>query len=157
MLLILFVDQALINVVSFSVSTKTPNFWGFTNGAELRLIASPVQLVIASIAQAAMSVSSAAAPLGRIKPGLESAKLRSLFIRVRPAPSNLAERRAVLRALQRYADIEVFKKLAVSRLLVAKQWPMQEVEACGRISDFYYCRRTPRSSRSYRHSRQLRA
>ena len=46
---------------------------------------------------------------------LESSAQRSIFIRVQPPPVNLAERRAVLRALQRYGEIEMFKKLVVSR------------------------------------------
>lgn len=41
---------------------------------------------------------------------------RSLFIRVDPAPANLSERRAVLRAIQKYGEIEMFKQLAVRRL-----------------------------------------
>ncbi|KXX81813.1 hypothetical protein MMYC01_202987 [Madurella mycetomatis] len=39
------------------------------------------------------------------------ANSRALFVKVTPAPGNLTERRAVLRALRQYADIEVFKKL----------------------------------------------
>lgn len=50
-------------------------------------------------------------PLGR---KLETVANRSLFVRVHPRPSNLGERRAVLRAIQKYGDVEVFKKLAVS-------------------------------------------
>ena len=38
---------------------------------------------------------------------------RSLFIRVDPAPANLSERRAVLRAIQKYGEIDMFKQLAV--------------------------------------------
>jgi len=45
---------------------------------------------------------------------LESVADRSLFIRVQPPPANLAERRAVLRALQRHGEVDMFKKLAVS-------------------------------------------
>lgn len=44
---------------------------------------------------------------------IELINARSLFIKVWPAPINLTERRAVLRALQRYGDIEVFKRLTV--------------------------------------------
>lgn len=39
---------------------------------------------------------------------------RSMFVKVKPIPATLSQRRAVLKALQRYGDIEVFKKLAVS-------------------------------------------
>lgn len=44
---------------------------------------------------------------------IELIKVRSLFVKVLPTPINLSERRAVLRALQRYGDIEVFKRLTV--------------------------------------------
>lgn len=40
-------------------------------------------------------------------------KARSLFIKVMPTPASLSERRAVLHALQRHAQIEVFKRLTV--------------------------------------------
>ncbi|KAK3945910.1 hypothetical protein QBC46DRAFT_62608 [Diplogelasinospora grovesii] len=42
---------------------------------------------------------------------LEPAKLRSVYLRVKPAPSTLSERRSVLRALKQHGEIEVFKKL----------------------------------------------
>ena len=41
---------------------------------------------------------------------------RSLFIRVQPPPRSLSERRAVLRAMQRYGEVDMFKKLAVGYL-----------------------------------------
>lgn len=44
---------------------------------------------------------------------IELINARSLFVKVRPTPINLSERRAVLRALQRYGEIEVFKRLTV--------------------------------------------
>lgn len=53
---------------------------------------------------------------------LESAADRSLFIRVQPPPANLGERRAVLRAIQRYGDVDMFKKLAVGPV-----WPANRV------------------------------
>lgn len=43
----------------------------------------------------------------------ESLSQRSLFIRVRPAPTTLSERRSVLRVLERYGKTDMFKKLAV--------------------------------------------
>lgn len=39
------------------------------------------------------------------------AKIRTLYIRVKPAPTSLSERRAVLRALSQHGDIEMFKQL----------------------------------------------
>ncbi|KAM7216322.1 hypothetical protein V8F06_008341 [Rhypophila decipiens] len=36
---------------------------------------------------------------------------RTLYLRVKPAPSTLSERRAVLHALKQYGQVEVFKKL----------------------------------------------
>ncbi|KAL1855693.1 hypothetical protein VTK73DRAFT_8524 [Phialemonium thermophilum] len=42
---------------------------------------------------------------------LEPAYVRSLFVRVSPIPRSLSERRSVLRALQKYGEIEVFKGL----------------------------------------------
>ncbi|KAL0465512.1 hypothetical protein QR685DRAFT_131507 [Neurospora intermedia] len=39
------------------------------------------------------------------------AKIRTLYIRVKPAPTNLAERRAVLRALSQHGNIDMFKQL----------------------------------------------
>lgn len=45
---------------------------------------------------------------------IELIRARSLFVNVSPAPTNLAERRAVLHALKKYGQIEVFKKLPVS-------------------------------------------
>jgi len=44
---------------------------------------------------------------------LEPASVRSMFVRVSPIPRSLSERRAVLRALQKYGEIEVFKSLIV--------------------------------------------
>lgn len=44
---------------------------------------------------------------------LEPASIRSMFVRVSPIPRSLSERRAVLRALQKYGEIEVFKSLIV--------------------------------------------
>ncbi|KAH8881549.1 hypothetical protein GQ53DRAFT_667469 [Thozetella sp. PMI_491] len=41
---------------------------------------------------------------------LESIPNRSIYLRVKPAPVGLSERRSVLRALQQYGEIEVFKK-----------------------------------------------
>ena len=41
---------------------------------------------------------------------LESVPYRSIYIRVKPTPVGLSERHSVLRALQRYGDVEVFKK-----------------------------------------------
>ncbi|KAK3684896.1 hypothetical protein B0T22DRAFT_464421 [Podospora appendiculata] len=38
-------------------------------------------------------------------------KLRSIYLRVKPAPATLSERRAVLGALKQHGEIEVFKKL----------------------------------------------
>ena len=54
---------------------------------------------------------SAASALGRFAQKVGDA--RSLFIRVEPAPTSLAERRAVLRTLQRHGQVEMFKKLHV--------------------------------------------
>lgn len=45
---------------------------------------------------------------------IELIRARSLFVNVSPAPTNLAERRAVLHALTKHGQIEVFKKLPVS-------------------------------------------
>lgn len=45
---------------------------------------------------------------------IELVRARSLFVNVSPAPTNLAERRAVLHALKKHGQIEVFKKLPVS-------------------------------------------
>lgn len=45
---------------------------------------------------------------------IEPIKARSLFVKVLPTPSSLSERRAVLHALRRRGDIEVFKRLIVS-------------------------------------------
>lgn len=47
---------------------------------------------------------------------IELIRARSLFVNVSPAPTNLAERRAVLHALKKHGQIEVFKKLPVSSL-----------------------------------------
>lgn len=49
---------------------------------------------------------------------IELIKARSLFVKVWPTPTTLTERRAVLRALQRHGEIEVFKRLTV-RLLAS--------------------------------------
>ncbi|KAK3370201.1 hypothetical protein B0H63DRAFT_310512 [Podospora didyma] len=38
-------------------------------------------------------------------------KVRSIYLKVRPAPTSLSERRAVLHALQEHGKIDVFKKL----------------------------------------------
>ena len=56
---------------------------------------------------------------------------RSLFIRVEPAPTNLAERRAVLRTLQRHGQVEMFKKLHVRSPL--PQPPSHEAAAHGTV------------------------
>lgn len=45
---------------------------------------------------------------------LKPTTIRSMFIRVKPAPRQLSERRAVLRTLQKYGEIEVFQPLLVS-------------------------------------------
>lgn len=42
---------------------------------------------------------------------IELVKARSLFVKVFPTPATLSERRAVLHALKRYGQIEVFKRL----------------------------------------------
>ncbi|ROV87047.1 hypothetical protein VMCG_10860 [Cytospora schulzeri] len=42
---------------------------------------------------------------------IELVKARSLFIKVLPTPASLSERRAVLHALRRYGQIEIFKRL----------------------------------------------
>ncbi|KAK4121026.1 hypothetical protein N657DRAFT_636078 [Parathielavia appendiculata] len=40
-----------------------------------------------------------------------SAKLRTILVKVSPAPSSLSERRAILHLLKKYADVEYFKRL----------------------------------------------
>ena len=50
---------------------------------------------------------------------LESVPYRSIYIRVKPTPVGLSERHSVLRALQRYGDVEVFKKQHVGTSEVA--------------------------------------
>ncbi|KAL2157392.1 hypothetical protein VTH06DRAFT_6211 [Thermothelomyces fergusii] len=40
-----------------------------------------------------------------------AARLRTILVKVSPAPTTLSERRAVLGVLKKYADVEVFKKL----------------------------------------------
>ncbi|KAK4243950.1 hypothetical protein C7999DRAFT_17744 [Corynascus novoguineensis] len=45
------------------------------------------------------------------QPGPTAAKLRSILVKVTPAPTTLSERHAVLGVLKKYADVEVFKKL----------------------------------------------
>ncbi|RKU49711.1 hypothetical protein DL546_009873 [Coniochaeta pulveracea] len=42
---------------------------------------------------------------------LKPTRFRSMFIRVKPTPRQLSERRAVLRTLQKYGNIEVFQPL----------------------------------------------
>ncbi|KUI74111.1 hypothetical protein VM1G_09908 [Cytospora mali] len=42
---------------------------------------------------------------------IELVKARSLFVKVFPTPANLSERRAVLHALKRHGQIEIFKRL----------------------------------------------
>lgn len=41
------------------------------------------------------------------------ANLRSLLVKVSPAPATLSERRAILRVLKRHGEVDVFKKLHV--------------------------------------------
>lgn len=60
------------------------------------------------------------------KRAFEPATLRSVFVKVRPAPRRLSERRAILRTLQRYGEIEVFQPLTVKTLLVGS---MQRMDA----------------------------
>ncbi|KAK3301306.1 uncharacterized protein B0H64DRAFT_370445 [Chaetomium fimeti] len=43
--------------------------------------------------------------------GPVAANLRTILVKVSPSPATLSERRAVLGALKRYAEVEVFKKL----------------------------------------------
>ncbi|KAH6845066.1 hypothetical protein B0I37DRAFT_175464 [Chaetomium sp. MPI-CAGE-AT-0009] len=47
--------------------------------------------------------------LQRVKP--VAANLRTILVKVSPSPSTLSERRAVLGALKKYAEVDVFKKL----------------------------------------------
>jgi hypothetical protein len=49
--------------------------------------------------------------LPRVAPGV--ANLRTVLVKVSPSPVTLSERRAVLGALKKYAEVEVFKKLQV--------------------------------------------
>ncbi|KAK4104329.1 hypothetical protein N658DRAFT_466431 [Parathielavia hyrcaniae] len=44
-------------------------------------------------------------------PKAVSANLRTILLKVSPAPSSLAERRAILHLLKKYADVEFFKRL----------------------------------------------
>ncbi len=55
---------------------------------------------------------------------LESVPFRSIYIRVKPTPVSLSERHSVLRALQRYGEIEVFKKQHVSPPLRSCYWSL---------------------------------
>jgi hypothetical protein len=52
---------------------------------------------------------------------LERASVRSIFIRADPKPRNLSERRAILRAIQEYGEIEMFKQLRVCS--PSQAWP----------------------------------
>lgn len=58
-----------------------------------------------------------------VKRAFEPTTLRSVFVKVRPAPRRLSERRAVLRTLQRYGEIEVFQPLTVRPLSVGGLQP----------------------------------
>lgn len=51
------------------------------------------------------------------KAAVKPATVRSMFIRVKPVPRQLSERRAVLRTLQKYGEIEVFQRLMVKGYL----------------------------------------
>ncbi|EFX03556.1 pal1-like protein [Grosmannia clavigera kw1407] len=66
------------------------------------------------------SLAAAAATLaGGSATSAESLAQRSLFIRVRPAPTTLSERRSVLRVLERHGKTEMFKKLADNASFIA--------------------------------------
>lgn len=54
---------------------------------------------------------------------IELIRARSLFVNVSPAPTSLSERRAVLHALQKHGQIEVFKSLPVSCRYSPSQLP----------------------------------
>lgn len=45
--------------------------------------------------------------------GPVKASLRTILVKVSPSPVTLSERRAVLGALKKYAEVDVFKKLQV--------------------------------------------
>lgn len=53
-----------------------------------------------------------ATPATPATPAFEPIDQRSLFVRVRPAPATLSERRSVLRVLERHGKTEMFKKMA---------------------------------------------
>ncbi|KAL2017986.1 hypothetical protein VTK56DRAFT_1366 [Thermocarpiscus australiensis] len=48
---------------------------------------------------------------GSFAQAVTKANLRTIYLKVTPAPANLSERRAVLRALKQHGEIEVFKRL----------------------------------------------
>ncbi|KAH6649839.1 hypothetical protein F5144DRAFT_597350 [Chaetomium tenue] len=57
--------------------------------------------------------------------GPVAANLRTILVKVSPSPVTLSERRAVLGALKKYAEVEVFKKLQVykNQLMLSLQEP----------------------------------
>ncbi len=59
---------------------------------------------------------------------LESAADRSLFIRVQPPPANLGERRAVLRAIQRYGDVDMVQEAGCRSCLAGE--PRRPASLC---------------------------
>ena len=54
-----------------------------------------------------------------VAPGFQA---RSIYLRVSPTPSNLAERRSVLRILKKQGVIEYFKKLRVCCTPSTSSW-----------------------------------
>lgn len=63
-----------------------------------------------------MAVSTASAAARRLSSGLGA---RSVYVRVSPSPTSFVERRAVLKTLQTFGKVEVFKKLEVRRPVAA--------------------------------------
>ncbi|KAK4168896.1 hypothetical protein QBC43DRAFT_200202 [Cladorrhinum sp. PSN259] len=49
--------------------------------------------------------------------GAESAKLRTIYLKVKPAPATLSERRAVLQMLKQHGEIHMFQRMIASQNL----------------------------------------
>ncbi|KAK3988669.1 hypothetical protein QBC44DRAFT_329091 [Cladorrhinum sp. PSN332] len=48
---------------------------------------------------------------GTPRMGTESARLRTIYLKVKPAPATLSERRAVLQMLKQHGDVQMFQRL----------------------------------------------
>lgn len=71
-----------------------------------------------AVSRIALAERTAASALRSFPPSMQNIQGQSVHIKIHPRPSNLTESREVLRVLQRYGEVTMYKHLKVKLILI---------------------------------------